>query len=71
MNLHVQRFDRDINGRIYHIEVAQVQRERWRAHVLNAHGGPTALMPFYDVTADSAANRLSEWLGRLHGTRAE
>jgi hypothetical protein len=66
----VQRFDRDINGRTYHFEVAQVQRERWRAHVLNDHGGPTALMPFYDSTADSAAQRLCDWLVRLRGTVA-
>lgn len=64
----VQRIDQFINGRTYRIEVARVQRERWRAHVVNEYGAPTALMPFYDITADSAAQRLSEWLARLHGT---
>jgi hypothetical protein len=63
----VQRLDRNINGRTYHIEVAQVQRERWRAHVVNDFGGPTACMPFYDATADSAVDRLSGWLERLRG----
>ena len=64
----MQKFDQSINGRTYHIEVARVQRERWRAHVVNDYGAPTALMPLYDATADSAARRLAEWLTRLHGT---
>lgn len=68
MSNAVQRFDQSINGRTYHIEVARVQRERWRAHVVNEFGAPTALMPFYDVTPDSAARRLADWLLRLHGT---
>jgi hypothetical protein len=46
--------------------LSQVQRQRWRAHVVTAQGAPTALMPFYDDTADAAAQRLSEWLSRLH-----
>jgi len=62
----VQRFDHFINGRTYRIEVACVQRERWRAHVVNEFCRPTALMPFYDSTPDSAAGRLSAWLTRLH-----
>ncbi len=66
-NTTVQRFDQSINGRTYRIEVARVQRERWRAHVVNEFGTPTALMPFYDDTPASAAQRLSDWLARLHG----
>lgn len=62
----MQRFDHFINGRTYRIEVARVQRERWRAHVVNEFGRPTALMPFYDSTPDSAAERLSAWLTKLH-----
>ena len=63
----VQRFEQHINGRTYHIEVACVHQQRWRAHVINEFGAPTALMPFYDATPDSAAQRLSDWLVRLHG----
>ena len=62
----VQRIEQLINGRLYYIELSQVQRDRWRAHVVTAQGAPTALMPFYDDTADAAAERLSEWLSRLH-----
>jgi len=62
----VHRIEQHINGRLYYIELSQVQRQRWRAHVVTAQGAPTALMPFYDDTADAAAQRLSEWLSRLH-----
>ena len=61
----VQRIEQHINGRLYHIELSQVQRQRWRAHVVTAQGAPTALMPFYDDTADAAAQRLADWLTRL------
>jgi hypothetical protein len=61
-----QRFVQQINGRDYRIEVTQLAAHRWRAQVLNAYGGPTALMPFYDVTPDEALQRLSEWLTRAH-----
>ena len=62
----MQRIEQHINGRLYYIELSQVQRQRWRAHVVTAQGAPTALMPFYDDTADAAAERLAEWLSRLH-----
>ena len=62
----VQRIEQQINGRLYYIELSQVQRQRWRAHVVTAQGAPTALMPFYDDTADAAAQRLADWLVRLH-----
>jgi hypothetical protein len=61
-----QRFVRRINGRDYRVEVTQVSVERWRAHVINAHGGPTALMPFYATTADLAVVRLTDWLSLAH-----
>jgi len=62
----VQRIEQHINGRLYYIELSQVQRQRWRAHVVTAQGAPTALMPFYDDTADAAAQRLADWLERLN-----
>ena len=46
--------------------MTQVAFERFRAHVVNAHGGPTALMPFYATTADLAVTRLTEWLSLAH-----
>jgi hypothetical protein len=61
-----QHFVQRINGREYRVEVTQVGLERWRAHVINAHGGPTALMPFYATTADVAVTRLADWLSLAH-----
>jgi hypothetical protein len=61
-----QRSIQRIHGRDYRVEVTQVTFERWRAHVINAHGGPTALMPFYAITADLAVTRLTDWLSLAH-----
>jgi hypothetical protein len=61
-----QRTVQRIQGRDYRVEVTQVAVERWRAHVINAHGGPTALMPFYATTADLAVARLTDWLSLAH-----
>jgi hypothetical protein len=62
--------EQQINGRLYRIEVARVSRQ-WRARVVSAFGGPTALMPFYGVTAEAAAESLALWLARLHRTANE
>ncbi len=61
-----RRFVQQVNGRDYRIEVMQLGSERWRAQVLNAYGGPTALMPFYDATPDEAVSRLTAWLSLAH-----
>lgn len=66
MTTAARRFVQQIQGRDYRIEVTQVSFERWRAHVINAHGGPTALMPFYATTADLAVERLTNWLSLAH-----
>ena len=66
MTTTAQRFVQQVNGRDYRVEVTQVAFERWRAHVINAHGGPTALMPFYATTADLAVTRLTDWLSLAH-----
>ncbi len=66
MTTTAQRSIQRIHGRDYRVEVTQVTIERWRAHVLNAHGGPTALMPFYATTADLAVTRLTDWLALAH-----
>ncbi len=61
-----RRLVHHVNGRDYRIEVTQLGSERWRAQVLNAYGGPTALMPFYDVTLDDAVERVTAWLLLAH-----
>ena len=66
--LNTVRFQETINGRPYVIEVLPVGPDRWRAQIARRRGGPTALMPFYGVTPDDAAKRLSAWLARA-GTR--
>jgi hypothetical protein len=60
------RLHEEINGRQYRIEVAPTATGKWRAQVLKAHGGPSALMPFYGPTPESAAGQLSAWLTRVH-----
>jgi len=62
------RFKEQINGREYRIEVAPVPTGRWRAQVVTAYGGPTALMPFYGTTPELAASSLTAWLTRVNRT---
>ena len=62
----VIRFDESIGGRAYQIEVASVDKDRWRACIVRLPGVPTALMPFYGATALEAAQHLSAWLTRAH-----
>ena len=60
------RLHEEIDGRKYRIEVAPIAAGKWRAQVIKAHGGPSALMPFYGPTPESAASQLSAWLTRVH-----
>lgn len=60
------RIKEQINGREYRIEISPVSADKWRAQVLSAHGGPTALMPFYGTTPELAASSLTAWLARVH-----
>ncbi len=62
----IQRFEEVINGREYVIEVALIAANQWRAQLQRAHGGPSALMPFYGTTPDEAARQLSNWLALAH-----
>jgi hypothetical protein len=62
--VNVVRFNETINGRPYLIEVLSVGRDRWRAQIVGAPGGRTALMPFYGATPDAAAHQLASWLTR-------
>lgn len=62
----VHRYEETIGGRSYHIEVAAVDRQRWRAYIVRVPGVPTALMPFYGVTPEEAAGNLKDWLTKAH-----
>lgn len=62
----VHRFEESIGGRPYLIEVAAVDKDRWRAYIVRIPGVPTALMPFYGPTPDAAADLLRCWLTRAH-----
>ena len=66
----VHALKREVNGRVYRIEVAR-SGHQWRARVLNAHGGPTALMPFCGPSAEDAAQALVKWLSRIHKAAAD
>lgn len=62
----VQRIEQSINGRTYQIEAMLVDPERWRAYLVSAGGGSTALMPFYGPTAEQAVQQLTNWLTLAH-----
>jgi hypothetical protein len=64
--VNVHRFEEQINGREYLIEVAAVDVNRWRAQLVRVPGGSAAMMPFYGVTPAEAAKQLSDWLTRAH-----
>ena len=63
MNVH--RFQHDIGGRPYQIEVTPVG-DKWRAQLRRLAGMPTALMPFYGATTEEAADLLTRWLVLAH-----
>lgn len=63
MNVH--RFQQDIGGRPYQIEVTPVG-DKWRAQLRRLPGMPTALMPFYGTTPEEAASLLTRWLVMAH-----
>jgi hypothetical protein len=63
--VNVHRFDQDIAGRPYQIEVTLVGN-RWRAQLRRTAGMPTSLMPFYGTTPEEAAGQLTNWLTLAH-----
>lgn len=67
----VHRFEETINGRRYAIEVGPALGDRWRAYLVRAAGGPTALMPFYGATPEEALTRLTTWLLEVHRVTAD
>jgi hypothetical protein len=63
--VNVHRFEHDIGGRSYQIEVTPVG-DRWRAQLRRLAGMPTALMPFYGSSPEEAAGQLTRWLVLAH-----
>ena len=61
----VHRYEEEIAGRLYCIEVSAVSAERWRAQIARRPGMPAAMMPFYGPTPERAAEELSKWLSML------
>lgn len=64
------RYEEQIAGRTYHIEVRPVSHARWRAEIARLPGMPTSMMPFYGTTPEEAARELSRWLALVYnGTK--
>ncbi len=63
----VHRYEENIAGRTYQIEVSPVSASRWRAQIARLPGMPTSLMPFYGTTPEEAARELSKWLALVSG----
>ena len=62
LTVTVHRYEEEIAGRLYLIEVSPVTASRWRAQIARRPGMPTSLMPFYGQTPEEAARELSKWL---------
>ncbi|MGQ0737055.1 MAG: hypothetical protein ACT4QD_25830 [Acidobacteriota bacterium] len=60
--MDVHRYEHQIAGRTYLIEVRPVADSGWRAQIARLPGMPTALMPFYGATPEQAAEQLRRWL---------
>jgi hypothetical protein len=64
--LVTHRYEEQIAGRTYHIEVRAVSDSRWRAQIARMPGMPTSMMPFYGPTPEQAAQQLSRWLAVVY-----
>ena len=62
----VHRYEEQIAGRTYQIEVSPVSASRWRAQIARRPGMPTSMMPFYGTTPEEAAAQLSRWLALVY-----
>ena len=60
------RYEEQIAGRTYYIEVRPVSDSRWRAQIARTPGMPTSMMPFYGTTPEQAAHQLSQWLALVY-----
>jgi hypothetical protein len=63
----VHRYEHQVAGRTYLIEVSPVSSSRWRAQIARRPGMPTSLMPFYGKTPEEAAHELGKWLSLVSG----
>jgi hypothetical protein len=61
------RYEEQIAGRTYFIEVSSVSASRWRAQIARRPGMPSSMMPFYGQTPDEAAEQLFKWLALVTG----
>jgi hypothetical protein len=62
----VHRYEQQIAGRTYLIEVSAVTDTWWRAQIARLPGITSALMPFYGPTPEDAARELSRWLSLVY-----
>ncbi len=60
------RYEEQIAGRTYFIEVSAISQSRWRAQISRLPGMPTSMMPFYGPTPEEAAGELSRWLAMVY-----
>jgi hypothetical protein len=61
----IYRYEEQIAGRTYYIEVSSVSASQWRAQIARRPGMPSSLMPFYGSTPEQAAAQLSKWLAMV------
>jgi hypothetical protein len=64
--VNVHRYEEQIAGRTYLIEVRPISHTRWRAQIARLPGMPTSMMPFYGTTPEQAAAELSRWLAMVY-----
>jgi hypothetical protein len=64
--VNVHRYEEQIAGRTYLIEVQPISDTRWRAQIVRLPGMPTSLMPFYGATPEQAAGELTRWLALVY-----
>ena len=64
--MDVHRYEEQIAGRTYLIEVRPVSQARWRAQIARLPGLHSSMMPFYGATPESAARKLSRWLALVY-----
>jgi hypothetical protein len=64
-SMNVLRYEEQIAGRTYFIEVSSVSASQWRAQIARRPGMPSSMMPFYGQTPEEAAKQLSKWLAMV------
>jgi hypothetical protein len=64
-SVNVLRYEEQIAGRTYFIEVSCVSATEWRAQIARRPGMSSSMMPFYGQTPEEAAKQLSKWLAMV------